>query len=461
MSAPAGSEAPEAAAVAAEAQAASETGSEAGAGAATGGGEGREGTLFPAERALATVSGRIPGRTLLLWLALIAVGGAGFLVAVGDDPTRAWGTAWANFLFWTALAQAGVAFGAALQTAKGHWGKGFRRIAEGMGAFLPLSVLLLAALLTGGAEHVFPWLGNPDVHVNREWLTPEGVLWRNVGGLALLTLVSFWYLGVSLRPDAPLVAGKLDGWRASLMGWIGRGWRGPEREIERARRVLGWSSPVLILLWFLVFSLLAFDLIMSLMPGFLSVIWGWYYVVGGWLTMLALMAVLVHRYRGAHGLDREWGKWQIHDLGKLLFAFTIFWTYFWWSQYLVIWYGNLPFETVFFEQRTTGGWGPLYWTQMVLIFGAPFVLLLFRRPKMRTGYVAGVALLTLAGFWLERHLLVLPSLEGMSEPVLGWVEIAVSLGFVGLFGLAYSTWASLVPKLPIHEVLPGGASTGP
>ena len=422
--------------------------------AGVGGGE----NVAPPEVALATVPGRMEGSWLGVLAVLILVGAGGFALGVRTDPARAWSTVWANFLLWTALAQAGVMFGAVLQTAKGHWGKGFRRIAEGMGAFLPVSLLLFLALVVWGGPHVFPWLGEVEGHVNREWLTLGGVGWRNAAGLLVLYALSFWYLEVALRPDAPLLEERLDGWRAGLAAWMARGWRGDEEEVERSRRLLGRISPALLLVWVGVVTLLSYDLIMSLMPGFLSVIWGPYYFVGGWLSMLALVAILAWRYRDRYDLRAQWGRWEFHDLGKLLFAFTIFWAYMWWSQYLVIWYGNLGRETVFFEQRTEPGFG-LYWVQMILIFGLPFALLLWREPKKRPEWLAFVSVVLLAGFWLERHLLVAPSVLGGFS--FGWTEVAVSLGFAGLFGLCYSLFASTFPKLPIRETLPGEASTGP
>ncbi|MFQ5889473.1 MAG: hypothetical protein ACE5JR_05420 [Gemmatimonadota bacterium] len=412
------------------------------------------------ERALATIPGRLAGRNLALWLLAIAVGAAGFWVSLQDAPQRAWQTVWVNFLFWTAIAQAGIIFGAILQAAKGHWGKPFLRVAEGAGAFLPVSFVLFF-LLYFGAGHIFPWLQPVEGHINRTWLTLEGVFLRN--GILLLVLygASFVYLRLSLRPDAPLVAERLTGWRRTLVAGLARRWRGDAAEVERSRRILGWYSPALILAWAVVFSFLSYDLAMSLMPGFISVVWGPYYFIGGWLCLLALVAFLSHRYKLEYGLADIWGKWQYHDLGKLIFAFVIFWTYLWWSQFLVVWYGNLGHETIFFEQRTSNGFGPWYTAQMVLIFGVPFLLLLGRRPKMNSAFLAFVATIILAGFWLERFNLVVPSVwQGEGVP-LGWMELAISLGFVGLFGLAYSLFASTFPKLQIRDTLVGRASRGP
>lgn len=410
------------------------------------------------ERGLATLSG-VPGRWLAIWLTAIAVGAVGFYVALDAAPERAWLSVWVNFLFWTSLAVAGVVFGAVLSAAKGHWGKGFRRLAEAAGGFLPASFLIFLALYAG-AEHVLPWLGPVETaHLNRTWLTLDGVFLRN--GVALLVLygLCFVFLWYSLRGDAPLVAEKLSGWRKALALRLSRNWRGDEEELERCRRRLARLSPVLILAWVIGVSLLSIDLIMSLVPGFISIIWGPYFFVGGWLCLLALVAFMANRHNRRFGDEPLWGKWEFHDLGKLLFAFVVFWTYLWFSQFLVIWYGNIPREANFFLPRVeTEAFALLFWLQLVLIFLLPFVFLLGRKPKMKPGWLAFVAILILVGFWLERYLLVVPSVWAGGTAPLGWPELLVSIGFLGLFGLSYALFASAFPKVPLRENLAVGSS---
>lgn len=421
-----------------------------------------ESTQVSTERILNTISGRVSGLAMGLWLAAIGVGIAGVVTSLDAEPQRVWQAIWVNFLFWTVIAQTGVVFSAILVATKGHWGKPFRRIAEATGAFLPVSLLVFGAMYLG-AEHIFPWMQGPvEGHVNLGWLTHDGVFLRNGAMLAALYLASFYFMRVSLRPDARLIAGRQTGWRNKVLVGMTRGWRGDEEEAARARRIMGWLGPALIGGWVLVFSLMSFDISMSLMPGFVSVIWGPLYFMGGWVCLLSLVAMLAHRYKERHNLEDVWGKWEFHDLGKLMFAFTIFWAYIWFAQFLPIWYGNLGRETVFFELRTVNGFGPLLWAQMALVFFIPFSLLLWRRPKMNSRYLSMVAVIILVGFWLERYNLVVPSIWRGDGPPFGWPEISIAVGFVGLFGLCYSVYASLTPKLPIHEALvTGERSFGP
>jgi len=410
------------------------------------------------ELALNTVSGRISGLAGALWLVAILVGGAGFYVALGQAPLRAWQAVWMNFMFWTALAEAGVIFGAVLVAAKAHWGKPFRRVAEATGGFLPVSLLIFTGMYWG-AGTVFPWMQPIEGHINREWLTHDGVFLRNGILLFVLYVMSFYYLRVSLRPDAPLAAERQSGWRRRYLERLSKGWRGDDAEAERSRSILGWFAPVLILAWVIIFSLLSFDMTMSLMPGFYSVIWGPLYFVSGWLCLIALVAVIAQRYRGRYHLDDVWGKHEFHDLGKLMFAFVIFWSYLWYSQFLPIWYGNLGRETIFFQQRLDHGFAPLLYVQMALIFAIPFALLLWRVPKMNSRYLSFVGLVILIGFWLEKYMAVVPSTWHGEGIPFGWIEVAVTAGFLGLFGLSYSIYASLGPKIPIREALITGSRT--
>ncbi|WP_425153110.1 hypothetical protein [Candidatus Palauibacter sp.] len=407
--------------------------------------------------ALKTIGGRIPMPWLIAWGAAVAIGAVGFVTTVGGDAQRAWMSVWSNFLFWTAISMAGIVFGAVLQVAKGHWGKSFRRLAEAAGAFLPVSFALFFTLRLG-AEHIFPWLGPVETeHLNRDWLTLDGVFLRNGVLITLLYAFGFLWLFYSIRADAPLVAGEHRGWRRTVVSLLARRWRGDEEEVTRCRNRIGRLSAALILSWAIIFSLLSFDFGMSLTPGFVSIIWGPYYFIGGWLGMLALVAIMAHHYNGRFDGLPLWGKWDFHDLGKLTFAFVAFWTYLWFSQYLVIWYGNIPRETNFFMPRSTGGFGFMFWLQMVLIFALPFPFLLGRSPKMSSRWLAFVGSLILIGFWVERWNMVAPSIWHGEGLPLGPPEAMISVGFLGLFALAYGAYSTTFPKVPLRETIAEGS----
>jgi len=178
-------------------------------------------------------------------------------------------------------------------------------------------------------------------------------------------------------------------------------------------------------------------------------------------------------HRNAPGLQGEITQARMHDLGKMIFAFSIFWMYLFWSQYLVIWYGNLPEETQFFSARLGPqflseqghyGWiwnfswermsaAPYGWHSMVVwtcCWIVPFWVLLGQRPKKTPAILGGVGAISVLGFWLERNLLVWPSLapkDGLAW--LGWIQLGIAAGFLGAFALVYLAYTRIFPSLAV------------
>ncbi len=413
---------------------------------------------------LSRIPGRIPGRLFAALVVLVLLGLGGFAQGLTSAPQRAWQAYLVNFLFFTGLAAAGVIFGVVMQLAKGHWGKSLLRIAQGFGLFLPVSYVLFL-LLFFGSDYIFPWIENPVNHEGHplpgSWYSVNALWTRGAIFLLLLYIACFAFIYYSLRPDMAAATDHLQGWRRRLTAWISRGWRGDEDEAARSRRILARLSPILMLGYVIIISGMAIDLIMSLEPGWISVLFPAYFFVGAWLSALAGLAVMAALFRRYMGLD-YFASNQWHDLGKLIFAFSIFWAYLWFSQYLVIWYGNLPRETLFVKTRTEAPWTLLSIAFFVMIFALPFVLLLPQKIKTVPPYLASVSGIILVGFWLERFNMVVPSIWHAGSVPLGLTELSITLGFLGLFGLCYAVYASTFPLVPIREsLIVGKARTGP
>ncbi|UCC72485.1 MAG: hypothetical protein JSV86_19320 [Gemmatimonadota bacterium] len=416
------------------------------------------------EQVLNRITGRIPGRALTVLGALIALGVVGFIIGLAAAPQRAWQAYLVNFLFFSGLATAGVLFGAAMQLAKGHWGKSMHRIAQGFGAFLPASYLLFLVLYFGHGR-ILPWIGsavNAEGHPLPEaWFSVAGLFLRGAIFLALLYTLCFVFMYYSLRPDMSAAAQRLSGWRRSLADWMGRGFKGGEDEAARSRRVLVRLSPILALGYAAIMSGMAVDLIMSLTPGWLSVLYPAYFFIGAWLSALAGLAVMATLFRRHLGLD-FFAANQWHDLGKLIFAFCIFWAYLWFSQYLPIWYGNMPRETIFIEARSDGPWLAMSIVFFAAVFVIPFLTLIWQKVKMVPPYLASVAGLILLGFWIERFTAVVPSIWTAGGVPLGVIEVLVTLGFLGLFGLCYAVYATTFPLVPLRDsIIVGSLRKGP
>ena len=413
---------------------------------------------------LSRVPGRIADRLRVGLFACIALGIIGFVAGLVVAPQRAWQAYLVNFLYFSGLAAAGVIFGAAMQLAKGHWGKPLHRIAQGFGAFLPISYLLFLVLYVGHTQ-IFPWIENP---VNSEghalpalWFNVTGLFTRGALFLLVLYGLCFIFMYYSLRPDMPAVSKQLGGWRRRLVDWIGRDFGSEETEAARSRRILSRLSPILALAYAIMLSGMAVDLIMSLTPGWLSVLYPAYFFIGAWLMALAGLALMASIFRKYLDLD-FFAPNQWHDLGKLIFAFSIFWAYLWFSQYLPIWYGNLPRETLFIETRQAAPWSALSIVFFACIFLAPFLLLLWQKVKMVPSYLASVAGIILLGFWVERFTAVVPAIWTEGGVPLGWIELLVTIGYLGMFGICYALYASTFPLVPLRDsLIVGSPRTGP
>jgi hypothetical protein len=161
-----------------------------------------------------------------------------------------------------------------------------------------------------------------------------------------------------------------------------------------------------------------------------------------------MLLVLMMLYGAAHlGVSDLVSPKQRHDLGKLCFGFTVFWTYLMWAQFLVIWYGNLPEETGFVFARLWGHWLPVGKAVFLGMFLVPFFGLLGVAPKKTRVTLGFFAVVSLVSFWLERYLLVMPSVSALPGPVVGLPELGPTLLFLGLYLLTYALFARTFPMI--------------
>jgi hypothetical protein len=200
-------------------------------------------------------------------------------------------------------------------------------------------------------------------------------------------------------------------------------------------------------LYAIVFSLVAFDGIMALQPHWFSNLLGGFVFMGAFLSAHMLLALLMIHGARHLGVSDLVSPKQRHDLGKLCFGFSVFWTYLMWAQFLVIWYGNLPEETGFVFARLWGHWLPIGVAVLWGMFLIPFFGLLGVRPKKSKVTLGFFATVSLVALWLERYLLVMPSVTVLPGPTFGQPEAGPTLLFLGLFLLSYAIFARTFPML--------------
>jgi hypothetical protein len=364
--------------------------------------------------------------------AFVIIGLGTFLFQVlGQSPEKAWQAYLINFLLWSAVAQGGFLFSVVLHITKARWGRPLQGVAESFAAFFPLSFLLFLFLFLG-QEHVFPWL-NGDVHGRAEWLNLPFLFSRDTAGLALLYGLGLAYLYNALRlkrsrPEGSVGETSLPQTRSVP----------DRRKLEIYKRRTSVFAVLYIMAFAFVLTLVAFDLVMSMQPLWMSTLFGAYVFVKAFyigLAALIILASLIYIFRGnASGLTPS----QFHDAGKLLFAFGLLWADFFYCQLLVIWYGNISEETSYIIQRTVIlPWNRLAWTVFILSFVIPFLVLLNKQVKTKPRFMIGLCSLVLVGIWLEHLLLVGPALNPKATSLpLEATDGLITLGFFGLMALA-------------------------
>ena len=211
-------------------------------------------------------------------------------------------------------------------------------------------------------------------------------------------------------------------------------------------------SAVFLIVYATTFSLASFDWLMLLEPMWFSTIWGVYNFAGMVQATLAVIIIFAIILRNRGPLRGAFTDDHLHDLGKLLLGFSCFWMYIWFSQYMLIWYTNIPEETSYYLPRTQGPWAPLMVVNILLNWVAPFFILLPRPCKRSESVMIKVAVVVLIGRWVDLYLMVFPSTMG-SSPLFGLWEVA-SLGLlVGAVGWLFFRSFAKAPPVPTGDPL--------
>ena len=343
------------------------------------------------------------GRAVYWIWGLFLLGLLGFAGGLLASPPRAWKIYLVNLLFWSGLSAAGPVLSAVFTLTNAQWAEPrIRPVAESLSGFFPVAFPLYLIFFLTGSEWLYPWIEHPPP-ARAVWFSFPIFVLRGAAGLLLLNVLGWKFLRVSIG----------------------------NRRKEGPASSEGTLAVFLILLYAVVFSLLAVDLIMALDPYWISTLFPAYFFMGNLYAGIAATAICAF-LSGGFGEKVPMDS-AFRDLGKILLGFCLLWTYLMWSQFLIIWYGNLPEELGFLMDRTTGSWSGLAWMVLFLCFILPFVALLTR--AMKGAYpLFGISTAVLAGMLLERFLLVVPS-EGPGLSV-SWMDPLITAGFLGLFALS-------------------------
>jgi hypothetical protein len=394
----------------------------------------------------------IPRGAMGAMIVLVALGAISLVAALAVDSARAWQAYLINWLFFTSIAQGAVMFAVAVSMTKGMWSRGIRRIALSFVAFLPISyVMVLPLYFRAGV--ILPWLHEPLHHPKAQYLNMPFLVSRQLVMLALMFVLSFVFAYWSLRPDIGLARETATGKLRGLYDRMTTNWRGQEVEEAIAHKRLGVIGPILCLTYAVTMSIIVYDWVMSLEPEWFSTLIGPYFFMAAFLGGIALTGITTVVYTKALGVrDAVVQPSQFHDLGKLTFAFCVFWAYLFFSQFIVIWYGLLPADQSFVIHRFTAPFRNVALAVFAGLWLLPFFGLLAVKPKKTPHILATFGCIILTGLWLERYMLVYPSLHmGVDNLPLGWQEIGIALLFAGLLITAMMAFATRFPLFQVWQ----------
>ena len=370
---------------------------------------------------------RMPALTIGV-LALVASVAFAFVSRNAESFFRGYLT---SYCFMLSLALGSLFFVLLQHLTRAGWSVAVRRVAEQCMAALPvlavMSLVIVVPLILGvpkAIQHVYPW-ADPDEVAHSELLqhkqpylnVPFFVI-RMVIYFAVWCGLAHYFYSRSVRQDET----------------------GDEALTLAMRRV---SAPGMIAFG-LTLTFASFDLMMSLTPTWYSTIFGVYYFSGSTLGFLAVLVLVIYALQGARRLEHVVSVEHYHDLGKLAFGFVVFWAYIAYSQYMLIWYGNMPEETAWYFVRQQSPW---LWISLLLLFGhfmLPFVGLISRYPKRRPGILAIAAAYLLVMHWFDVLWLVMPhavheQAQLVVAPLTAVDVVQCLLTLVGLAGLCM--WA--------------------
>jgi Ni/Fe-hydrogenase subunit HybB-like protein len=363
-----------------------------------------------------------------------------------------------NFVFWIGISHAGTLISAILRLVDAGWRRPVTRCAEVITAF----ALMIGAMF-------------PIIHLGRPWLffwlvpyPSERQIWPNFRSplvwdfFAITTYLtgSVLFLVLPMIPDFALLRDKTTGWRRTLYGVLALRWQGTTKQWHRLESAMQIMAIAIIPVAVSVHTIVSFDFSMAPVPMWHSTIFGPYFVAGAIFSGIAALIIAMATLRKLLHLEDYLHPVHFQNLGKLLLLMSLLWAYFVFSERLTVWYGNEAAEVAAFLATQRGSYAPLYWTMIVCNFVIPVPILSLRKLRTIGGCVVASSFV-LVGMWLERFLIVVPSLSH-KYLTYSWghyrpqpVEILITISTFAAMALLYTLFAKLVPIISIWELKVG------
>jgi molybdopterin-containing oxidoreductase family membrane subunit len=372
------------------------------------------------------------------------------LGVTGLHQPVSWGFYITNFVFFIGISHAGTLISAILRLSKAEWRRPITRMAE----------VITVMVLFIGAGQILVDLGRPDRMLNiiqyGRYQSP--LLWDATSISAYMT-ASLTYLYIPMIPDIAILRDRAGKWKL-FYSVLALGWTGTERQQRVLNRAIAILAVLVIPIAVSVHSVVSFVFSMTLQPMWHSTIFGPYFVVGAIFSGIAALIVAMIAFRKAYGLESYLKPIHFRYLGQLLLVMSLLWFYFTFAEYLTGYYGAEPEEMKVFWSKFTGPYWPFFWGMVVTNLAIP-VPCLMRLGRRTIGKVLVASLSVTVGMWLERFIIVVPTLsnprlpfgEGIYFPT--WVEWGEMAGSFALFALFYVLFTKVFPVISIWEIREG------
>ena len=351
------------------------------------------------------------------------------------EQARFWASLLQNSVFFLLIVNASMFFVCITTLAWGGWQMSFRRVPEAISAVVPVMGVIAAAILLSivfGDNHtIYHWTDVEHVKHDEILSHKKGFLNKTFFSVVTILTVVLW----------------------SLLGWkmrqLSRSIDDEPLATMEERKKYIFKNTVWAALYIVVFSLtvmssLPWLWLMSIDAHWYSTMYSWYTFASTFVSGMALIALFVVFLKN-NGYLEYTNNEHLHDLGKFMFAFSVFWTYLWFSQFMLIWYANIPEETIYFQPRAHGIYKGIFWFMFIINFIAPLLILMTRSAKRNYGVITFMALLIIFGHWLDFYQMVFPAVSPNRVPNIIY-DLGVALGFVGL--IMYMTGRALA-KAPL------------
>jgi hypothetical protein len=362
---------------------------------------------------------------------------------------RLYASLWSNSIFFAGLGIIGLFFIAIQYASQAGWSAGVKRIPLAMSAWIPIAGIVMLVLYFVAGHDLFHWShsslydkSSPEYDEILDgksgffyWPLAAGsfpIFWL----VRLVLFFGLWYM-FYLWIRREMLDEDVDG---GIDHWL------------RARRL----SAVFLIIFAVSSSVGAWDWVMSIDPHWFSTMMGWYVFASWWVTGLAVITLIVAILKEA-GYLKVVNANHLHDLGKFIFAFSIFWTYIWFSQFMLIYYANIPEETVYFIARMrTAPYSWIFFANLILNFFLPFLLFMTRDAKRHISTLKVVCPIVIVGHWFDFYNMVTPGVM-KGEGGLGLLEIGVAFIFGAAFLFVVLNALTKFPLVPKHDPMMGEA----